>query len=317
MSSKKYVIGEHWSPELKKCYLGLLIWVVYFGDSQIDEQELCEIQVLMAQLKCDADVRQTVRSYLEAPQNLDAEAQITRMLELIPSEMEPESLKYSLMKDAIRMCRTTSEDSVIEQPAIQQLTELFQLSQEQVVFLEEGCMQDEKILSGELSDSQIKKLVKGLAAKGTAVGVPIAAVYVSGSVIGLSAAGITSGLAALGGGLSALLGLSAMVTGIGTAVIAGLVVHKGVKWILSGSKRKRESIRELMLQDILRIHQVAIANLAEDISFYGERIAALGKDTDRNRNAIDKLYQDMTLMSAALTRLRGRASGFERDMQDQ
>ena len=50
-------------------------------------------------------------------------------------------------------------------------------------------MQDEKILAGELSDSQIADAAKGMAAQATAVGVPVAAVYLSGSVTGLSAAG--------------------------------------------------------------------------------------------------------------------------------
>ena len=57
---------------------------MHFDDSQIDERELCEIQVLMTQLRCNADVRQAVRSCLEDPQNLEAKAQIARMLEIVP-----------------------------------------------------------------------------------------------------------------------------------------------------------------------------------------------------------------------------------------
>ena len=77
------------------------------------------------------------------------------------------------------------------------------------------CDFDEQILAGQISDSQIANHAKTLAAKASAVGMPIAAVYLSGSVVGLSASGITSGLAALG--LGGVLGLSSMVTGIGTA----------------------------------------------------------------------------------------------------
>ena len=316
-SKKKYVIVEDLPDALKECYLSVLVWLVYFNDGQIDEQELCEIQVLMAQLRCNADVRQAVRSCLEDPQSLEAEVQIARMLELVPSEMSDTwPLRCSLIKDAIRVCRATSEGSASEQPRIRQLAGLLQLNDEQVAFLEHSCMQEENILAGELSDRQLTKAMKVTAAQATAVGVPVVAVYMSGSVIGLSASGIASGLAALGVG--GVLGLSAMVTGIGVAVVAGGAVYKVVRWTLGGSERNRASRRELMLQDVLCIHQRAITNLAEDISFFGERIVDLSTETNRNRDAVDRLSREVTLMSrssGALTRLRERASGFERDLQ--
>ena len=39
-----------------------------------------------------------------------------------------------------------------------------------------------------------------------------------------------------------------------------------------------------MLQEVLRIHQNAITNLTEDMSFFGKRIEALTTDTERNRD---------------------------------
>ena len=315
----EYVIVEDLPDALKECYLSVLVWLVHIDDSLIDERELCEIQVLMTQLQCNADVRQAVRSYLEDPQSLEAEAQIAGMPELVPSGMSDtaSALGYSLIKDAIRVCRATSEGSAREQPGIRQLAGLLQLNDKKVAFIEDTCVQDEAILAGELSDRQITSTAKEMAAQATRVGVPVAAVYLSGSVTGLSAAGITSGLAALG--LGGVLGLSAMVTGIGVAIVAGGAAYKGVRWVLGGSERNRAFRRELMLQDVLRIHQTAIINLAEDISFFGKRVAVLTTETDRNRDAIDRLFREVTLMSrsaSALTRLRERASGFERDLQD-
>ena len=88
------------------------------GSSPVsDERELCEIQVLMTQLRCNADVRQAVRSCLEDPQSLEPESQITRMLELVPPGMSDTTLalRCSLIKDAIRVCRATSDGSAREQ----------------------------------------------------------------------------------------------------------------------------------------------------------------------------------------------------------
>ena len=76
------------------------------------------------------------------------------------------------------------------------------------------------ILNKRKNDSQIAKSFKDIAAKAGAVGVPLAAIYFSGSVVGFSAAGITSGLATMG--LGGLLGFSGMVTGIGTVVLIGV-----------------------------------------------------------------------------------------------
>ena len=316
----EYVIVEDLPEALKECYLSVLAWLVHLDDGQIDERELCEIQVLMTQLRCNAAVRQAVRSCLEEPQSLEAKEQIARMLELVPSEMADTTLalRCSLMKDAIRVWRATGEGSAREHPGIRRLAEMLELDEQKVAFIANACVQEERILAGEVSDSEIASAAKAMAAQAAAVGVPVAAVYLSGSVTGLSAAGIVSGLATLG--LGGVLGLSAMVTGIGLAIVAGGATYKGVHWVLGGSERHRLSRREVMLQEVLRIHQGAIINLGEDMSFFGERVAALSRETDRTRDAIDMLSREVTLLSrsaGALTRLGERASGFERDLQEE
>lgn len=314
----EYVIVQDLPDPLKESYLSLLVWLVHSDDRHIDERELCEIQILMTQLQCSPEVRQAVRSHLEDSNALDAETQIKRLLELVPPESPDTAfaLRYSLIKDAIRVERATSKGDVREQPGIRHLAGLLNLDDEQVAVIEEACEQDERILAGELSDSQVKSAAKEVARRAAAVGVPITAIYLSGSVTGLSAAGITSGLAALG--LGGVLGLSAMVTGIGVAIVAGGAAYKGVRWVLGGAQRDRRSLRELMLQEVLRIHQTAIINLAEDISFFGERVAALSAQTDTHREAIDQLAKEVTILTrstGALTRLGQRTSGFERDLE--
>ena len=161
-------------------------------------------------------------------------------------------------------------------------------------------------------------------AQASAVGVPVAAVYLSGSVTGLSAAGVTSGLAALG--LGGVLGLSAMVSGIGVAIIGGVGAYKAVQWVMGGTERDRAFRRELMLQEVLRIHQKSMANLAADIAFFAERLTArrsrqpagpLSVKVAENRAVIDKLSREMILLTGALTRLRTRESRYERDLDEE
>ena len=316
----EYVIVEDLPDELKKCYLRVLVWLVHFDDDEIDDRELCEIQVLMTQLGCNAGVRQAVRSSFEEPEGLDAGEQVARMLEHLPPERADTTLplRCSLIKDAIRVRRAVGARPAGEQPGVRRLTQVLELESEQVEFIEEACRLDERILAGELSDRDIARAAKGTAAQAAAVGVPVAAVYLSGSVAGLSAAGVTSGLAALG--LGGVLGLSSMVTGIGVAILAGGAAYKGVRWVLGGSERSRASRRELMLQEVLRIHQRAIINLGEDMSFFGDRVAALSHQTERNRDAIDRLSREVVLISrsaGALRRIGERMNTFEHDLEEE
>ena len=80
--------------------------------------------------------------------------------------------------------------------------------------------------------------------KASAVGVPLGALYLSGSVVGFSAAGISSGLATLGGaaGLTAL-GLNPMTAGIAALILCGV----GVKKLLDAAMPTTEGDQEKKL----------------------------------------------------------------------
>ena len=68
-----------------------------------------------------------------------------------------------------------------------------------------------------------KQIGGNIVATVAATGVPVGAVAVSGSVSGLSAAGITSGLATVGFGC--------MASGIAVVAAIGLVSFFSVKWV--------------------------------------------------------------------------------------
>ena len=74
------VIVEGLTDEAMKCYLSVLVWLVHTDDKQIDEREMCQIQLLMTQRRCNAAVRKAVREHLEKPHSLDSREQIDHML---------------------------------------------------------------------------------------------------------------------------------------------------------------------------------------------------------------------------------------------
>ncbi|MFD2262808.1 hypothetical protein ACFSM5_07900 [Lacibacterium aquatile] len=307
-----YVIVEDMPEPVRAAYLGLLVWLTYHNDGQIDERELSELQVLMTQLDCGPELRHQIRSYISAPSNLDPATLVKEMFAQTPSGSEL-ALAGSLIKDAVRMVRSISKESALEQPGLRQLASLLNIDDQQIAFIEDACIQDEKIMAGELSDSQIMTTAKVMAAKASAVGVPIAAVYLSGSVTGLSAAGVTSGLASLG--LGGILGFSSMVSGIGVALILGVGIYKGVRWLAGGKERDKASRRELMLQEVLRIHQKAISNLAEDVAFFGRRMVDLTTDVEKNKLLIGKLSRELSMFADAITRLRSKETGLESELK--
>ena len=316
----KLTIVRDLPERLKKHYLRVLVWLTYHDDGKICEQELCEIYLLMTQLECASEVRADIRSCLEDPRSLDVKTEIRRMLELV-RELKPDTkpaLPCTLMKDAIRLRRATAEGPVRQEVGIRKLAGFLDLKEEQVKVIEDFCQKDEHILQGNLNIAKYKKTLQSLTQQAAGVGVPITGLYLSGSVTGLSAAGITSGLAGLGFG--GLLGLSSMVTGIGVVIVTGGIVYKGIGWLLSSYKRGLVSYRELMLQEVLSIHQKAISSLGKDVAHVGERIGTLSAELGRNRTAIDRLNQELTLLfksAAALGRLGDKANGFESDLRGQ
>jgi len=81
---------------------------------------------------------------------------------------------------------------------------------------------------------------KEWASRAAAVGVPLAALNFAG-IAGFSAAGITSGLAALGwmSGL-VVLGLNPMTAGIGALILGGVAVKKVADYVLSSDDEKNQ-----------------------------------------------------------------------------
>jgi len=156
-------------------------------------------------------------------------------------------------------------------------------------FVKESKRVQREGVDNNYAEKTIKNAVSGL----TAVGIPIAAVYFSGSVIGLSAAGITSGLAALGLGFG-------MVPGIGIAVLVGAGVFLGLKHLLGDNKEKKE--KEIKLERERKM-QLVIKNLQEAINLLIDRISELerkAKVAEANEKAINILRERLNNLKKVL-----------------
>ncbi len=129
--------------------------------------------------------------------------------------------------------------------------------------------------------------VKNLSAKAGAVGVPLGAVYLSGSVMGLSAAGMTSGLATLG--MGGILGLSSMATGIGAVVIIGVVAYKGIKHLTDSGVDEGDKRREILLQEVIRQSQRTVNMVIEDINYLSKELSSALAEEHVTKEKLDKV----------------------------
>ncbi|EAI9959945.1 hypothetical protein C5441_01285 [Campylobacter coli] len=281
---------ENMDEEVKKAYLKIIINMSYENDNQIDAKEQAEIFLLMSKIKLAQKTRINIREYLlDVNENKE---DLKNLLKTIEEKSEPIQYKniiFSLVKDIINVYFSTQESQTLQRNCdfIKQNKQLLGVSQEQIDEIYKAVELDYKMLREEIPDDKLKEIFKDTAAKSAAVGVPLAAVYLSGSVVGLGATGITSGLAALG--MGGLLGLSGMVTGIGVVVLLGVAAYQGVKWLTSDNTLSKYQMRQLMLQDILKQTQKTISEIINDINFLVKKLNKLFEKNEENKGKIEKL----------------------------
>lgn len=148
------------------------------------------------------------------------------------------------------------------------------------------ALQDE---SRRIEDSPLSEALAGAVGVGVGAGAGFAALYLGGSVAGLSAAGITSGLAAAGG----LIG-GGMAAGI--AVLAAPAVVLGGAGVVIASHVKNKKLREakeLTYKNAIAKQNAIIKALKEERYADKERIAYLNSLNTLLKAAIKDLQKDL------------------------
>jgi DNA-binding transcriptional MerR regulator len=153
--------------------------------------------------------------------------------------------------------------------------------------------QEEEILSK--NDNEIRQILIDIAANLSAVGVPMTAIYFSGSVIGISAVGITSGLAALG--LGGMLIFSPMLAGIGVAVLLGVSAHNLVKKISDEGNNRYCRTKELMLQEVIKNLQMTMNYLIEDLNEISRQLSNEIKKGIMVKSEIEELANMISILT--------------------
>lgn len=297
---------EDMGEELKVAYVKVLVNMAYDNDGVIDAKELAEILLLMTRIDLQPASRMHLRAYIADKAGLEPMQELIGIVDSHCPDGQIKSVHISLVKDLINTYLSTEGGEVKDFAFFNRHRTLLQVSDAEIELAVQAIMLDRQLLREDVSDDQIVATLKTLSAKAAAVGTPLAAVYLSGSVIGLSAAGMTSGLATLG--MGGVLGMSSMATGIGVAVLIGVGTYAGVRKLTGVDELTRFKRRELMLHEVLKLTQTTIGMLVEDINFItvslNQALAAQGVQDEKIRRLAVVLQQ----LSGAGTVLTGSSN---------
>jgi uncharacterized tellurite resistance protein B-like protein len=187
---KKHLLEEY--PENERVvYLSILSAICYV-DKEFSDNEKHQLDNLLKQLEVSDEGKSRIYSSIFNLQHEDKTAYLETIHELGNTE-----LRYTLISDLCLVALTDSSFSDEEYQYILGIGEFLGITQEQVDAIKSIQEDLAKVKYLSPTSESFKLLIKDSAAKLAGVGIPIGAIAASGT-IGLSASGMTSGLAALG-----------------------------------------------------------------------------------------------------------------------
>lgn len=291
--------------EVKVLYVRILA-AQCFVDGELNPIKVADIYLFMSKIRLSPGSREEIRRALAA-----GEAQPSEVVDLakeVVSRVQPEEkdvVAFSIVKDMTWISRTDGIVLPSARTSIRAVAEAFGKDPEEVMKLADKIIEhEEAMIKGDMTASELEKAMKDVVAVAAATSVPVTALFFSGSVVGLSAAGITSGLAALG--LGGVLGLSAMVTGIGAVIVLGVAAYLVAHRAMGGKERELANKREHMIQQIIKQHQDSISDLAADIKNIVARMEEYTSRSERNEETLARLNSELRLFKDALGALEGK-----------
>ncbi|MEE1868471.1 hypothetical protein [Pseudomonas auratipiscis] len=301
---KQLIPLEEMDEAVKVAYLKVIVNMAYDNDEVIDEKEFAEILLLMTRLDLEPESRFTVRAYMTGfNQAAPLEALLAELDSHCPrGQIRP--LHISLTKDLINLYFSTGGSSLDTFGFLQRNRALLQVTDDEIDLAVAAIRNDHSMLKDDVTDDQIVSALKLLSAKAAAVGTPLAAVYLSGSVVGMSAAGLSSGLATLG--MGGILGLSGMTAGIGVAVLLGVGAYTGMRKLTGADELTRSKRRELMLVEVIKQTQATISLLMQDLNHITDRLNQALAEHGEQGQMIQRVTAMMRQMTGAGTVLTNK-----------
>lgn len=290
------IVLEDQPSEVKLSYIDSIIKAIHC----IDQRSLLKVYSIMNILKFTPEERFQVKELLvKTPETIvSADNIINNLTEISTNNnlttLELKIIQISLIKDLVNIYVSSEENPIIPLERIKEFSNDNTFLDE-IIKLEKMNLD---LISGKINDEVAKKVIKESSAKLSAIGVPMVAIYFSGSVLGFSAAGITSALSALG--LGGFLGLSSMVTGIGVVILTGVVAYKTVSWIVGGkNEENKRQFRDELIKQALLSNQRTANMIVEDMVLLTEKFVTLAEKLDLQKLQASKLIEIIKMFQKA------------------
>jgi hypothetical protein len=220
---KKHPLEEY-SENEQIAYLSILSAVCYV-DKEFGDKEKRQLDVLLAQLKISDIGKAKIYSSVFNLQREDKLANLDAIQNLGNTE-----LKYTLISDLCLFSLVDSKFTDEEYQYILGIGEILGINQEQVDAIRSIQENLDSIKDLPSNSERFRHVIKESVATLAGVGIPIGAIAASGSVFGLSAAGISSGLAFLGAGFGMLAGAVVVVPAIAIGAAYGVKKLFDILW---------------------------------------------------------------------------------------
>ena len=220
---KKHPLEEY-SENEQIAYLSILSAVCYV-DKEFGDKEKRQLDVLLTQLKISDVGKAKIYSSVFNLQHEDKLGNLEAIQNLGNTE-----LKYTLISDLCLFSLVDSKFTDEEYQYILGIGEILGVNQEQVDAIRSIQENLDSIKDLPSNSERFRQVIKESVATLAGVGIPIGAIAASGSVFGLSAAGISSGLAFLGAGFGMLAGAVVVVPAIAIGAAYGVKKLFDILW---------------------------------------------------------------------------------------
>ena len=281
------------SPEARKAYQFMVAQTI-IADGDVDPEEIARLYCVFAVLDTEAGER------LELVRRLAFEPDAVNDTPVPDEILKNDELRFALARDALFVGQLQQGDPATQQ-IVREILGRIQLTPTQADVMFDWVSLENRVLrqlgAGDewmSPENSIKELTK----RAAAVGLPIGALSVAG-LAGLSAAGISSGLATIGGwtGLT-LLNINPMTAGVAALIMAGITLMKVADHALPASPSEAQK-RAATVAQILGLELRAATRLAQDIPDFA---ASPGIFRGKSRKQMTSALQD------ALVQMLERAS---------
>ncbi|MFC1849556.1 TerB family tellurite resistance protein [candidate division CSSED10-310 bacterium] len=213
MEDEKHPLTPFSIPE-KKAYL-CIVASLASADREVSDDEISNLRKLCKKVGLDARSMGEVLAAAEDPDSAPLQEYLKQMAE--------SELRFTLVTDMLFLAYADEKYSQDEREVVARIALELKVNSEQLSAIE-NYVQAVTDMQKTGTSAEMKKLGGDVTAGLASAGIPIAAVAVSGTVWGLSTAGIVSGLLALGMGLG-------MATGVGVVAVLGVASYFGVRWL--------------------------------------------------------------------------------------